>query len=221
MVVYEDQVDNNRCRWIRAEGRKYFFVSDLQHAYGKKTIPPQGHASIKWMRVLDNGNSQERRLISAKDYTTYNRKDNVPVKKKAVAKKRAIVKLKVLQTRDLPRNVAKKVKPLDEVRDNFLKNDVMKLCKRYSNQLIAKRKLTRAAIEASDRWVYRESYRTIYHEFDRIMAQNLARDGHTLKDVGLGYANKKAGTRYIDTITAAGLMTVLHTVTQSLYGKIE
>lgn len=63
--------------------------------------------------------------------------------------------------------------------------------------------------------MYREAFRTLYFEFDRIVAVRLHKVGKTLRDIGLGYANKN-GQNYIERIAEAGLLHELLAVAKSM-----
>jgi len=113
-----------------------------------------------------------------------------------------------------------KAMDLNTARVNGYKEEIKRLCGRMSRRQIKEDKITFKDIQDSDREVYREPYRTLYHQFDVVLGELLAQNGYKLEDYGLGFKLDKNTNNYLDRVAKAGFIAKLHAVAKNLYGNI-
>ena len=63
-TVFVDKITGTDIRWIKVQGKKAYFVSDLVSVYGRGFVDQLPKAPAK-MRVKHNNNSQQRRIVCA------------------------------------------------------------------------------------------------------------------------------------------------------------
>lgn len=148
------------------------------------------------------------------------RKAAVPQKKEKTGKtEMTLVKAKV-NTKTASNQPVNEVKiNLDEARIHSYKEEIKRFCNRAAREQIKYNKMTLAEIEAGNREVYREPYRTLYHQFDMIIGALLSQRGQTLGDYGLGFKLDKNSINYLDRVAKAGFIVTLYNVAKALYGN--
>jgi hypothetical protein len=123
--------------------------------------------------------------------------------------------------------VAPDVKPQDLSKPDDLasakirgfKAEISRLCMREARKNISANNMTAEDIMENDREVYREPFRTLYHEFDSILANRLQEHGLKLSDYGLGFKLDKNSVNYMDKVANAGFITHMYAVAKNLYGS--
>lgn len=222
-MAYTIKLKGKECRYVNLQGLRHYYVSDIIKHFGRGFLSFVEDKNIIMMKLRDNNVNATRRLIRA-SLIDHNKLVTLESKRKAITKaKNKAVQVKH-KTREAvgftkPEQAARFLRDADTARDEMLRKEIHNLCMNKSVDDINARNLTNSDIKNSDRWVYRESYRTLYHEFDRIIGNRLKRIGATLSDYGLGYAFKKNASRYIDNIAKVGLLPELYTMAKALFGK--
>lgn len=67
--VSRETLKQTEVRSVNLNKRKFYFMSDLERAYGNGIVSKLPTNTIS-MRIVDNGNSQMRRLVSASEFQT-------------------------------------------------------------------------------------------------------------------------------------------------------
>lgn len=237
--IIRDIVKGTEIRGVTVNKRKYYFVGDLVKTYGSSFLSSLPSPPIS-MRIADGGNSQTRRLVNVTDFKNTIRSKKASVKPSALklrtssspACKKIIARQMELPLSEKPvkpiGNVSKL--PLVEIKDpvvndittaraNMLKSDIKHWCKKFSDAQVKKLKLTASDLEKTDRSVYRETYYTMYQEFDRVLSVALKVSVYGLADFGFGKTFRKAGMNYLDVVEKNGMLELLHTVARSLFSS--
>jgi hypothetical protein len=106
------------------------------------------------------------------------------------------------------------LRPTADIEFDVKAEAIAEYCKAYSAKLIERGKLSKADLQATERWAYREPRRLLYTEFERIFAAD-----PVVKEF---VKNRKAlpdgsDQSYIRAIHAAGLIDKLHNVAQAAF----
>ncbi len=112
-----------------------------------------------------------------------------------------------------------KVSDLATARIRGYKAEIIRLCGREARKNIMANNMSMHDIESSGREVYREPFRTLYHEFDAVISRKLENTGMTLADYGLGFKLDKNAANYLEKVANAGFLTHMYTVAKNLYGS--
>ncbi len=205
------QINTDKVRSTYVKGKKAYFVSDIASEFGERPVNQLvKNKTIFMERVRVGNNSQMRRLVFQKDL------QQVPTEQCSVKAQEVRKELPVLTVAA----VRKLSLSVQEEKNKMLKEEIKALCKRYTDQEIRLKGITREEAEENDRWQYRESYRTLYSTFDRYMRAELKKTDKSLEDLGLGYAKKTGDKPYLDRIADAGQLESLHVIAQALFGQL-
>lgn len=209
-------ISTDKLRSTYINGKKAYFVSDIASNFGERPVTKLvEYKAIFTERVKYNNNSQTRRLVFHRDLQRLGSElATQEAPKRAQAKRPELPVLTVADVRKLSLSI-------QEEKNKMLKEEIKSLCKRYSDQEIRQKGLSRKDVEDSGRWQYRESWRTLYSTFDRYMRAELKKVNATLEDIGLGHAKKDGEKTYLDSIADAGQLESLHVIAQALFGQIN
>lgn len=183
---------------------------------------------IKPLISHDKLRGVKRSITVSKDVKLKPKAAVVPNQKKGKlneAKGKVTVKAKVknLQTHVTARNVdveaIEAFDDLEKARIHAYKEEIKRFCNHGARSVIRQHNMTPEEIEAGGREVYREPYRTLYHQFDLRMNRMLAQQGKTIEQYGLGFRLNKNTQNYLDRVAKAGFIKALYQVARELYAN--
>jgi hypothetical protein len=108
---------------------------------------------------------------------------------------------------------------LNQARVYAYKEEIKRFCGYAARKAIRENNMTPEEIEAGDREVYREPYRTLYHQFDLVLERILARQGKSLEECGLNFKLNKNAYNYLERVAKAGFIKILYGVAKDLYAN--
>jgi len=103
------------------------------------------------------------------------------------------------------------------VQEAVLKADIKRICTAYTKKQLAAHPMTKAYIEKTDKWAYREPYYILYREFDRLLTRKLAKTGHSINKLNLGFHQTDSTEAYVNLVAKAGLLSDLHNLAIVLF----
>jgi hypothetical protein len=243
-TITYNTIKGAQVRSINIAKRKYYFISDLTKIYGRGFVSKLSTEPLI-RRVKDGSVSQDRRLVNVTEFKQVIRQTAKPSK---VANKLAQKTTKATVGRveaeqfmlDLtPKETdtssktqktatasnlsnlhidLKDVRNVDEVERGMIKGQILGLVNRHLYEKAEKEGWTDEQLEQNNREKYRETYTALYREFDRVLLKQLATEGKTLQDYGLGIEGRGQRQNYLDRLDKQGLLPQFLEVAKQMFG---